>query len=151
MITSAWKFGKDIDEVTAIRASVNDTWDAFDEKSMHLIIYNDEKAVGCGSFYFDSGSYHIAHLAVKPQIQRQYIGDLMIRLLMVRSFKMMAEKITIITPLSAKGFFEKYGFRTIETFENSEKMEVTPQTLIMNSKCGHDCSNCINKDHCQTK
>ena len=151
MITSAWKFGKDIEEISMIRASVNDNWDDLDEKSMHLIIYNDEKAVGCGSIYFDSGSYHIAHMAVKPEMQRQYIGDLMIRLLMVRSFKMMAEKITITTPLSAKTFFVKYGFRTVKTYEDSEKMEVTPQTLIMNSKCGHDCTNCVNKNSCASK
>ena len=151
MITSAWKFGKDIEEITQIRASVNDSWDNFDEKSIHLIIYNEGKAVGCGSIYFDSASYHIAHLAVKPEMQRQYIGDLMVRLLMVKGFNMLAEKITIITPLNTKEFFKKYGFKTVESYENSEKMEVTPQTLIMNSKCGHDCSNCVNKDSCVSK
>lgn len=151
MITSSWKFGKDIEEITAIRASVNDNWDSFDEKSIHLIIYDAGVPVGCGSIYFDSASYHIAHMAVKPEMQRQYIGDLMIRLLMVKSFNMMAEKITIETPIEAKEFFKKYGFRTVESNEKTEKMEVTPQTLIMNSKCGHDCSNCVNKDTCATK
>jgi len=151
MITSAWKFGKDIDEINTIRASVNDGWDSFDEKSIHLIIYNEGNAVGCGSIYFDSGSYHIAHLSVIPQMQRQYIGDLMIRLLMVKGFNMMAERITIIAPIDTKEFFKKYGFKTVEVYENSERMEVTPQTLIMNSKCGHDCSNCVNKDLCTAK
>lgn len=151
MITSAWKFGKDIEEITEIRASVNDTWDSFDEKSIHLIIYNEGSPVGCGSVYFDSGSYHIAHMAVKPKMQRQYIGDLMIRLLIVKSFNMMAEKITIISPINTKDFFKKYGFKTVEVNEESEIMEVTPQTLIMNSKCGHDCTNCVNKNSCTSK
>lgn len=151
MITSAWKFGADVEEIHTLRTSVNDNLDFFDEKSIHLIIYNEGAPVGCGSIYFDSGSYHIAHMAVKPQMQRQYIGDLMIRLLMIKGFKMMAEKIVVDAPINTKEFFIKYGFRTIEKKENSEIMEVTPQTLIMNSKCGHDCSNCVNKDTCATK
>ena len=64
---------------------------------------------------------------------------------------MMAEKITIVSPINTKEFFKKYGFKTVEFNEKFEKMEVTPQTLIMNSKCGHDCSNCVNKDTCATK
>lgn len=151
MITSAWKFGTNVEEVILIRASVNDTWDSFDEKSIHLIIYNDGVPAGCGSIYFDSGCYRIAHMAVKPEMQKQYIGDLMIRLLMIKGFKMMAEKIIIDAPIDTKDFFTKYGFSTVEKREKSEIMEVTPQTLIMNSKCGHDCSNCVNKDTCATK
>ncbi len=151
MITSAWKFGKDIEEITYIRSSVNDTWDSFDEKSIHLIIYNEGDPVGCGSIYFDSGCYNIAHLSVVPEMQRQYIGDLMIRLLMIKGFNMMADKIAVNSPLDTKDFFEKYGFKSVENFEKSVKMEVTPQTLIMNSKCGHDCSNCVNKDSCAAK
>ena len=151
MITSAWKFGTDIEEIDAIRASVNDNWDAFDEKSIHLVIYNEGAPVGCGSIYFDLGSYHIAHMAVKPEMQRQYIGDLMIRLLMIKGFKMMAERIVINAPIDTKDFFTKYGFKTVEKNEKSEIMEVTPQTLIMNSKCGHDCSNCVNNDTCAAK
>lgn len=151
MITSAWKFGINIDEITLIRSSVNDIWDSYDEKSIHLIIYNEGEPVGCGSIYFDSGCYNIAHLAVVPKMQRQYIGDLMIRLLMIKGFNMMAEKIAIESPIDTKDFFEKYGFRTVENKEKSVKMEVTPQTLIMNSKCGHDCSICVNKNSCMAK
>ena len=151
MITSQWKFGKDIDEISTIRSSVNHTWDEFDEKSMHLIIYNEGAPVGCGSLYFDAGTYRIAHLCVIPEMQKQYIGDLMIRLLMVKSFNMMAEKITVTSPVDTKDFFKKYGFRILKENDTFVEMEVTPQTLIMNSKCGHDCSNCVNKDKCESK
>jgi len=148
MITSSWKFGLNIDEIDFIRKSNNDSWDIFDEKSIHLIIYNDNSPVGCGSIYFDQDNYHIAHLNVLPEFQKQYIGDLMIRLLIVKCFKMMAEKIIINASALRKDFFKKYGFKEIC---GSDLMEVTAKTLIMNSKCGHDCSQCINKENCVSK
>ena len=147
MITSKWLFGQNCNEVLAVRSSVKDCIDSFDEKSMHLVIFNDDIPVGTGSLYFDKGAYNIAHMAVVPHMQRQYIGDLMIRMLLLRGFNMMAEKIQIKATSDTKEFFEKYGFRIID--EELFLMEVTPQTLVMNSKCGHDCSECINKDSCQ--
>lgn len=148
MITSSWKFGLNIDEITSIREASNDSWDSFDEKSIQLIIYNEGKPVGCGSIYFDDGNYHIAHLNVLPDMQKQHIGDLMMRLLLIKGFNMMAEKIILTPTPSTKEFFKKYGF---EDIENSDTMEVSVRTLIMNSKCGHDCSQCVNKENCVSK
>ncbi len=140
MIRSTWKFGKD-DEVLSIRQTVGDVLDAYDEKSMHLILYNDDEPVSCGSLLFDNGAYKLSHLCVKPEFQRQYFGDMLIRVLIVKAFNMMAEKIRIIPTESSIPFFEKYGFK----FEDETTMYVTAESLIMNSKCGHDCSSCINK------
>ena len=78
-------------------------------------------------------------------MQKQYIGDLMMRLLLVKCFNMMAERIILTPTPYTKEFFKKYGF---EEIKNSEVMEVNAHTLIMNSKCGHDCSQCINKESC---
>ena len=147
MITSSWKFGLNVDEVDNIRAANNDNWDEFDEKSIHLVIYNEGVPVGCGSIYFDN-CYHIAHLNVLPQFQRQYIGDLMIRLLLIKGFNMMAEKIVIEPNENSVEFFKKYGFKQAES---TFLFEVTEETLIMNSTCGHDCTNCINKAQCGQK
>ncbi len=143
MITSAWKFGKDVDEVISIRNTVNLFSEASDEKSMHLIIYDNEVPAGCLSLFFENGSYNIKHVAVVPEFQRQYIGDLMMRVAMVKAFNMMAERIRLVPTPATEEFFKKYGFA-----KEQDYMEVTPQTLIMNSKCGHDCSKCINKEHC---
>ena len=147
MIKSSWKFGT-LEEVKALRETVNDSIDVFDEKSIQLILYNDEEPVSCGSLYFDSGAYHIAHLCVKPEFQGQYIGDLLIRVLLVKGFNMQAERICCICPKSTVDFFKKYGFTVTEELQDTCEMEVTPQTLILNSKCGHDCSQCVNKDFC---
>lgn len=144
MITSSWKFGLNIEEIDIIRKANNDVWDNFDEKSIHLVIYNEGEPVGCGSIYFDD-CYHIAHLNVLPAFQKQYIGDLMIRLLLIKGFNMMADRIVIEPNENSIPFFKKYGFKQIE---NSSLFSVTEETLIMNSKCGHDCSNCINKAQC---
>ena len=149
MIASQWKFGSKVEEVTEIRASVNISPQLNDEKSMHLIIYDNEIPAGCGSLYFDNDCYHIACLSVKPEFQKQFIGDLMIRVLLVRAFNMMAERIEIVATPETKAFFKKYGFSEIDG--DTLNMFVTPETLVMNSKCGHDCSSCINKEHCGAK
>ncbi len=150
MIRSKWDFGI-VDELNVIRSTVGDKTDIFDKKSIQLILYNDDAPVACGSIYFDSGAYHLAHLCVKKEFQGQYIGDLLIRVLIVKGFNMMAEKLCCSVPKSAVGFFEKYGFKVLSETREIYQMEVTPQTLILNSKCGHDCSQCVNKDTCHNK
>ena len=141
MITSKWEFGKGVTDVLRVRRSVGFSEDALDEKSIHLVIYDENLPCGTGSICFTDGAYRITYLCVLPEMQRQYVGDLMIRLLLVKGFNMMAEVIRV-TPLNnSSAFFEKYGF---EKSENGD-LEVTPETLVLNSKCGHDCSQCVNK------
>ena len=144
MIKSVWKFGK-IDEIEVVRKKVGDTFSASDERSMQLILYNDDMPVSSGSLYFENGAYHIAHICVIPEYQNKYIGDMLVRVLLFKGFNMMAERIVVAPTKSTVEFFKKYGFKSISESE----MELTPQTLILEGKCGHDCSNCINRDLCK--
>jgi len=139
MIKSRWKFGKD-EEISSVRKLVNDTFDIYDEKSMQLVMYEDDIPVGCASLFFDKGCYHIAHMCVVPELQHRYIGDLMIRLLIVRGFGMMADELYLTANKETVAFFERYGFKQIDASYN---MTVTRDTVIMNSKCGHDCTQCL--------
>ncbi len=143
MIRSSWKFGNNIDEVTDIRKSVGDVQSDSDEKSIQLILYDGDTPAACGSLYFGSGAYRIAHCCVRPELQKKYLGDMLVRLLLFRGFNMMAEKIVIQPTPETVGFFSRYGFSRVDDF-----MEVTPQTLKLEGKCGHDCSTCVNKDTC---
>ena len=144
MIRSFWFFGDSVPETLTVRHSINDTVDLFDKKSMQLVLKEDDLPVAAGSLYFDNGAYHIAHLCVLPELQRHYLGDMAIRILLVKAFRMDAAYVRCVASDDVRGFFEKYGFHpTGET----DEMEVTPETLIMQSKCGHDCSVCANKCH----
>lgn len=150
MIESKWEFGENITVVKNLRDSVQDTApDSLDKKSLHLILYNDELPVACGSLYFNAGCYNLAHLCVQPAYQHQYIGDMLIKLLLLKGFHMMADKICCIATPENAAFFKKYGFSAKET-NDQIIMEVTPASLIIQSKCGHDCSTCISKDFCKS-
>ena len=142
MITSAWEFGKS-DNAVLVRTACNDSFDIFDEKSMQLILFNNNVPVANGALYFDDGAYHIAHVCVVPEHRGKYIGDLLMRVLLVKAFNMGAEKVCSAPPATVKAFFEKYGFLGDET------LTVTEETLLLKSKCGHDCTNYINKDMCK--
>ena len=144
MIRSFWFFGDEVPEMLVVRRSVSDPVDLLDKKSMQLILKEDDLPVAAGSLYFDNGAYHIAHLCVLPELQRHYLGDMAIRILLVKAFRMEASCVRCTPPASARDFFARYGFRPIG---QTEEMEVTPETLIMQSKCGHDCSVCANKCH----
>lgn len=142
MITSTWEFGKS-ENALSVRNACGDTFDAFDEKSMQLILFKDSLPVANGALYFDDGAYHIEHVCVVPNERGKYIGDLLMRVLLVKAFNMGAEKVCSAPPESIKPFFEKYGFL------GSKTLTVTEETLLLKSKCGHDCTNCINKDMCK--
>ena len=142
MITSAWEFGK-TENATLVRTACGDSFDAFDEKSMQLILFNDSNPVANGALYFDNGAYRIAHVCVVPEHRGKYIGDLLMRVLLVKAFNMGAEKVCSNPPDDVKPFFKKYGFTGCKT------LSVTEKTLLLKSKCGHDYTNCINKDMCK--
>lgn len=150
MIESKWNFGENIPEIKRIRNAVNDIeTDIFDKKSLHLILYNSNIPVACGSLYFDAENYTLAHLCVLPEYQRQYIGDMLIKLLLIKGFHMMAEKILCYSSPEAAPFFKKYGFFPVKEQNKKITMEVTPASLRIESKCGHDCSKCLNKASCE--
>lgn len=139
MISSAWKFGKDIPEIKEIRSSCGLPLRQTDEKSMHLLLFDDGVPVGCGSLYFDK-EYHIGDVCVLEEKRREHIGDLLMRMLLMKGFNMLAEKIIVVATEDTLTFFEKYGFKKIENFI----LEVTPHTLKAESKCGHNCKECLN-------
>lgn len=141
MISSAWKFGKDVPEVNEIRASCGFKPLETDEKSLHLVLFDGTVPAACGSLCFDSGAYRITNACVKNDKRGEHIGDLLLRLLLVRGFNMLADKICITATPDTVGFFSKYGFKQTE---NSE-MEVDAQGLILDSKCGHNCKECLNQ------
>lgn len=141
MISSAWKFGKDVPEVKELREMCGLENLETDEKSLHLVLFENSAPVACGSLYFDSGAYRIANACVREDKRGEHIGDLLLRLLLVRGFNMLADKICITATDGTVDFFSKYGFKQTEKTE----MEVDAQGLILDSKCGHNCKECLNQ------
>ncbi len=145
MVKSSWSFGpSEISRDLRLRSG-NMQSATFDEKSLNLIIYNNEVPVACGSLYFDCGAYHISNICVLPEYRGQYFGDMLVRLLVYRAFKMGAERILLRCNNDASTFFSKYGFSVKKTVGDVYDMEVTAETLILQGSCGHDCAECINK------
>ena len=144
MLSSSWYFGASQADVLTLRAALRDTTDENDQKSMQLVLYENDLPVAGGSLFFDSGTYHIAHVGVLPEMRKRGIGDLAVRMLLMRAFGMMAERVRCRVSPENAGFFARYGFRAAE----NDEWEVTPATLTFLSKCGHDCSSCALQNSC---
>lgn len=140
MISSQWKFGKDVAEIVALREKCGFGQADTDEKSLHLLLLEDNVPVACGSLYFDKGAYRIGSLCVIKESRGKHIGDLAMRMLSVKGFNMLAEKIVITATEETVPFFERYGFVQKENLI----MEVDPQSFKLESKCGHKCEECLN-------
>lgn len=146
MLSSSWYFGASQADFLALRDALRDAPDKNDQKSMQLVLYDNGVPVACGSLFFDSGTYHIAHIGVLPEKQKRGIGDLAVRMLLMRAFGMMADRVCCRVSSENKVFFARYGFHAAE----NDEWEVTPDTLIFSSKCGHDCSSCALQNSCHS-
>lgn len=121
MITSAFIPGtQDLSEPFAIRRAVfieeqnvpeEEEFDAFDAQALHLIVYVDEQMAATGRIWHDGTGFRIGRLAVLKQYRGQKIGDLVLRLLLYKTFSMGAQTVTISAQTYIMDFYRKFGFK----------------------------------------
>lgn len=152
MITNEWITGnRDISVPLAIRREVfideqnvpeDMEYDEFDKQAMHLVIRDGERPVACGRVYFDGNTFRIGRCAVRREARGQGIGDLLVKLLLLKAFEFTESAVRTDAQTAAQGFYERYGFvPTGETFMDvgieHVPMQVTKETMLLPSKCGH--------------
>ncbi|MGI6153745.1 MAG: GNAT family N-acetyltransferase [Christensenellaceae bacterium] len=118
-------------------------FDALDSQAMHLVVYDGETPVATGRVVHDGKTFRIGRLAVKKDCRGQGFGDLLIKLLLLKVFEFGPSVVRISAQTYAQAFYERYGFRkTGDEFMEEGiphiPMEVTKETLVFKSKCGHD-------------
>lgn len=164
MITNKWINGTEgAAEAFALRRAVfveemGIAWqedpDPLDAQAIQLIIYDGDEAVATGRVYHDGRSFRIGRLAVRRDSRGQGIGDLLVKLLLLKAFEFNPSRVRAYASPEARGFYERYGFY-IEAGDGGATaggfggmggveppphipMEVTKDTLVFKSKCGHD-------------
>ena len=152
MITNEWINGQgDLSTAIEIRKKVfveeqhapADTEpDGFDEFALHLIVYVDGAAAGTGRIYHDGRYFKIGRVCVLPEYRGQHIGDLIMRLLLLKSQDFAAE-VVIHAQSHAQNFYKRYGFVTegeefVEDGILHVKMRVKKEDILFPSECcGH--------------
>ena len=152
MIYSRWIHGtKDFDTVRALRTAVfvdelgipdADVFDGFDPDAMHVVLFDDGEPLGTGRLYYDGEAFCIGRICVLMNRRGQGFGDMIARVLLDRALNMHAPRIRLITPPEHAGFYQKFGFVTLEgTYEEAGRpavrMEVPAEDAVFPSTCGH--------------
>ncbi|CAK7052568.1 MAG: hypothetical protein DELT_03011 [Desulfovibrio sp.] len=151
MITNQWFCGLS-DDVRTIRENVfvreqgfppEEEFDVFDDQAMHVVIYDGEKPVGTGRVYHDGKTFRIGRVCVLREERGQGIGDLVMRVLLVKAFGFNPSQVCVDAQVHAKAFYENFGFEQ-DGEETSEAgvphipMRVTKDTLVFKSGCGKE-------------
>lgn len=151
MITNEWSCGLS-EDARKIRQEVfvkeqgfpeDDEFDVLDAQSMHVVIYDGKKPVGTGRVYHDGKTFRIGRLCVLKEERGQGIGDLMMRVLLVKAFEFEPSQVRIEAQEYAKGFYESFGFsQDGNRFDDHGvphiPMRVTKETLVFKSGCGKE-------------
>ena len=151
MITNQWFCGL-ADDARMIREKVfveeqgfppEEEFDVFDGQAMHVVIYDGERPVGTGRVYHDGKTFRIGRICVLKEERKQGIGDLMMRVLLVKAFEFEPSQVRIDAQEQAKAFYENFGFR--QDGERTDDhgvphipMCVTKETLVFKSGCGKE-------------
>ena len=156
MITSKWIMGEHgIEDAHAIRREVfideqgvseQEEFDDLDDRAFHLVIYDHGIPAATGRLFF-MGSYHIGRIAVKKEKRGLHLGDLTVRMLLVKAFNDGAPYVTISAQMHAVPFYQHFGFVPYgDTYDEAGiehiAMKVTREGLILEGdckKCKKDC------------
>ena len=88
-------------------------FDDIDNNSTHMMLYNDDDAVGCCRFFpgEDSGEYIIGRIAVRKAYRGKSMGRRIVEMVIQHLKDADASKISLSAQVQAKGFYEAMGFR----------------------------------------
>lgn len=119
MVTNKWIKGGDITDALHIRkvvfvdeqkCPIDIERDEHDLDATHLVLYADEIAVGCGRIV-DMGDYFkLGRIAVLKSERGNHYGDMIVRLLLFKSFNAGAKEVRIGAQLHVVDFYKKFGF-----------------------------------------
>ncbi len=106
------------DEAAYIRNTVfvkeqgfTDEFDAIDERSWHVIVYDGEKAIATGRVFSDSKTeYHIGRIAVLKEYRSFGIGKMVMNALEQKAKELGAEIIHLGAQCQAEEFYRKAGY-----------------------------------------
>lgn len=150
IITNKWFLGKsEFNEIENIRREVfmkelliseEEEFDEFDKFAVHLLIYIDDIPVATGRIWHDGEKAMVGRLAVLKPFRGIGIGDLTIRLLLVKILKT-TDNVIIHARAHLAGFYSKFGFSAtgeefIEAGLPHIKMTLAKEDFVLPSKCG---------------
>lgn len=153
MLTNKWIGGNgDLTDAFALRRVVfveeqnvdeAHEFDELDGQSMHVVLYDDGKPIATGRVWHDGKTWRIGRCCVIKEERGGGIGDLLIKLLILKAFEFNPTEVRIHAQVYAEGFYKRYGFeRVSEEYEEEGiphvTMRMTKETMVFPTDCGND-------------
>lgn len=157
MIENKWVFRKaEFDDIYKIRKKVfidelglseDVHFDAYDERSLHVLISEGGTYLATGRLYEDDGKFYIGGIAVLKEVRGKKVGDFVVRLLLSKAFELLADEVYVYARQESVMFYETLGFvgcgqtHEMEPGDIRIVMKVTAENSPLNHNCG-DCASC---------
>lgn len=117
-------------------------FDDIDAHALHALVREDGVPAATARLYEHDGAFHIGRVAVLREYRRRGLGELAMRLLMLKARELGATQVTVGAQVQAQGFYEKLGFRsTGELYDDEGVPHVHMVAILTDSGCG-TCSGC---------
>ena len=90
------------------------TADDADGMAVYALVYDEQDCPqGCGRLSIEDDKLSIGRVCVLKEARHQLLGDLIMRMLLVRIIEMQAPGVHAVVTPETKGFFARYGLREI--------------------------------------
>jgi predicted GNAT family N-acyltransferase len=120
LISTKWFTGnEDIIDAHTIRAKVfiNEQnvpqeveMDDKDREAVHVVVYNDEKAIATGRLLNQENEFLIGRIAVLKEERQKGFGDLVVKMLLRKAEDKGAKEVMVHAQMTASKFYQKLGF-----------------------------------------
>ena len=88
-------------------------WDGKDEKAIHFLAYQDEKAIGCARAFVIENHMQLGRMAVLKEYRNKGIGGTLIEKAVITAKLNQLSAINISAQCHAIDFYKKFGFEVI--------------------------------------
>lgn len=86
-------------------------YDEHDDEAWHIVGYERGELIAAARMYaMDKGVYKIGRVAVKKELRRGYIGDLMMKTLQDKAVGLGGIETVVFSRTDARGFYEFEGY-----------------------------------------
>lgn len=132
----------DISPVLKIRGqvfeSIKPDWalrDSTDDKAVYALAFSGDTPAACARLAIENDKFTISRVCVLPDSRKKGLGDLTIRMLLVRATDLGAEEIFVYPLAQAREFYAKYGFEPY----GENVMRATRESIDRAGGCSGHC------------
>lgn len=117
-------------------------WDPADDMAYYALVFDEQGAPsGTGRLILRDDQFRIGRVCVLEAARGQHLGDLIMRMLLVRAQEMNAPSVELSAQAHMMPFYARYGFRPAgEPYEAHGKtwqlMRVAADQIDIDGKCG---------------